>query len=138
MSGVNAFGTALKRGDGEVTEVFTTIANVTSIQGPGIERETLDVTAHDSADGWREFLGGVVDGGEIEIELNYDPAKHDALVSDFGDSEPRNYKLVFPNGAEWAVSLIMSEFEQEAPFDDKLSATITYKVSGKPTLTAPE
>ncbi|MFD5297221.1 phage tail tube protein [Streptomyces mutabilis] len=137
MAGLDAFGTKLQRGDGAATEVFTDIANVTNITPPSIERETYDVTAHDSPDAWREFIGGLKDGGEVEIELNYDPREHDSLVTDFGDTEPRNYKILFPGTlGSWSFAAIMSGFESEAPHDDKLSATVTFKVSGKPTITA--
>jgi predicted secreted protein len=136
MAGLDAFGTQLKRGDGAGPEVFTAIANVTSIEGPGIERETIDVTAHDSEDGWMEFVGGLKDGGEVEIEVNYDPADHDTLIADFEDENPRNYQLVFPDPGTttWTLSLILSGFEPEAPYDDKLAANITFKVNGKPVL----
>ena len=50
MSGINAFGTQLKRGDGAGPEVFTSIADATGISGPGLSRETLDVTSHGSPD----------------------------------------------------------------------------------------
>jgi predicted secreted protein len=138
MPGLDAFGTELQRGDGATpTEVFTAIANVTSIEGPGIERETLDVTAHNSPDGWMEFVGGLKDGGEVELEVNYDPSDHDTLIADFEDEAPRNYRLVFPDPAAttWGLSLILTGFEPEAPYDDKLAAAITFKVNGKPTLT---
>lgn len=139
MSGINAFGTQLQRGDGtEGTEVFTAIANVTSIKGPELKRETLDVTAHDTADAWAEFVGSIKDGGEVSLDVNYDPAKHDSLVQDFDDSAPRNYKLVFPvtPSVVWSFPALLTEFSSEAPYDDKLAASITFKVSGKPTIGA--
>jgi predicted secreted protein len=137
MAGLDAFGTQLQRGDGATpTETFSPIANVTDITPPGIERETYDVTAHDSEDGWREFIGGLKDGGEVEIELNYDPREHDSLVADFADGVPRNYKVVWPNTlGSWAFKAILTNFEPEAPHDDKLAASATFKVSGKPTIT---
>lgn len=136
MAGIDGFGAALKRGDGADPEVFTAIGNTTNIEGPGIERETIDVTAHDSTDAWREFLGGLKDGGEVSVDLNYDPSKHDALVADFDDEEPRNYQLVFPDSGSttWSFAAILTEFNPEAPHDDKLAASLTFKVSGKPTL----
>lgn len=137
MAGLDAFGIALKRGDGvSPTEVFTAIGSVTSVSGPEIERETYDVTAHDSVDGWREFIGGLKDAGEVSIEVNYDPRVHDDLIDDFEDTKPRNYKMVFPGGiGEWDLNLIMTGFSQQAPVDDKLSAELKFKVSGKPTIT---
>ncbi|GAA3223272.1 phage tail tube protein [Actinocorallia longicatena] len=137
MSGLNAFGTLLKRGNGAPSEVFTAIANVTSINPPGMSRETLDMTAHDSEDGWMEFLGGLKDGGEVSTDINYMPAVHDTLIADFDDDEPRNYQIVFPDPDQttWTVAVILTGFEPEAPYDDKLSASLTWKVSGKPDLT---
>ncbi|GHH68436.1 putative secreted protein [Streptomyces umbrinus] len=136
MAGLDAFGTQLQRGDGAPGETFSPIANVTDITPPGIERETYDVTAHDSLEGWREFIGGLKDGGEVEIEVNYDPREHDGLVADFADALPRNYKVVWPGAlGNWAFGAILTNFEPEAPHDDKLAASLTFKVSGKPVLT---
>ena len=137
MAGLDAFGTQLKRGDGATpTEVFTAIANVTDITPPALERETLDVTSHGSPDAWREHIGGLKDGGEVEIEINYDPREHDALVADLEDEDPRNYKVVWPKSlGEWSFAAILTNFEPEAPHDDKLAASLTFKVSGKPTIT---
>ena len=136
MAGLDAFGTQLQRGDGAGPETFTSIANVTDITPPGLERETLDVTSHGSPDAWREFIGGLKDGGEVEIEVNYDPREHDALVADFEDDAPRNYKILWPKAlGSWAFAAVLKNFEPEAPHDDKLAASLTFKVSGKPEIT---
>ena len=139
MSGLDAFGIAFQRSDmATPTPVFTAIGNVTSVSGPEIERETYDVTAHDSADGWREFIGGLKDGGEVSLEINYDPDKHDVLIADFGDTTARDYKMVWPaaaGGGNWAIKAFLTGFSQEAPVDDKLSAELTFKVTGKPVIT---
>lgn len=135
MAGLDAFGTQLQRGDGATPEVFTPLANVTDITPPGLERETYDVTAHDSEDAWREFIGGLKDGGEVELDLNYDPREHDSLIADFSDAVPRNYKVVWPGTlGNWTFKAVITGFEPEAPHDDKLAASVTYKVSGKPTI----
>ena len=136
MAGIDGFGTQFKRGDGGGPEVFTAIADATGISGPGLSRETLDVTSHQSPEQWMEFVGGLKDGGEVSVDVNYDPANHDALIADFDDDEPRNYQLVFPDPDEttWAFSAILTGFEPDAPYDDKLSASLTFKVSGKPTI----
>lgn len=136
LAGNDAFGTQLQRGDGGDPETFTAIANVTSIGGPGLTRNTIDLTAHDSPDAWMEFKGGLKDGGEISADVNYDPATHDSLVDDLADADPRNYQLVFPDTAAttWTIKAILSGFEPGAPHDDKLTASLTFKISGKPVL----
>lgn len=142
MSGQDGFGTRFQRGDGATpTEAFTTMANVTNISGPERQRETIDMTAHDSPDGWREFVGGLKDGGEISLDINYDPSEdtHD-LDDDFADRVPRNYRIVIlPDTADehtWSIGGILTNVGDEFPHDDKMARSITVKVSGKPTLVA--
>ncbi|MFD9064183.1 phage tail tube protein [Kitasatospora purpeofusca] len=137
MAGIDGFGTQLKRGDGATpSETFTGIGEMTSIGGPSLARDTYDVTTHGSPDQWREFIGGLKDGGEVSGDVNYDPSLHDFLVADLEDKSPRTYQIVFPDPEQttWTFKAILTGFEPSAPFDDKLSASLTWKVSGKPTL----
>ena len=136
MAGQDGFGTLLKRGDGADPEVFTAIGDPTGISGPGLSRETIDVTSHGSPDQWMEFVGGLKDGGEVSVDINLQPGVHGPLADDFDDTEPRNYQIVFPDPDEttWNFKAIMTGFEWDAPYDDKLSASLTFKVTGKPTL----
>lgn len=136
MAGRDAFGT--KFGFESVTPgTFTDVANVTNITAPSIERETLDVTSHGSTEGWQEFLGGLKNGGELSVEVNYDPDLHDDLVEHFDEGAPTKYKITWPAavGGSWTFNAVMTGFAPEAPYDDKLSAEISFQVSGKPTLT---
>lgn len=136
MAGMDGFGVQLKRGDGEVSETFTAIADVTNLSGPGLSRETLDVTSHGSPDAYMEFLGGLKDAGEVSADINYQPSVHDVLVADFDDPAPRNYQIVFPDtgATTWTVKAILTGFEPEVPYDDKATASLTFKISGKPTI----
>jgi predicted secreted protein len=136
MAGIDGFGTQLQRGDGGSPQSYTSIANCTGITPPGMSRETIDVTTHGSPDGWMEFLGGLKDGGEVSADVNYDPSEHDILVDDFADALPRSYRIVFPDpdATSWTFQAILTGFEPDAPYDDKLTATLTWKISGKPVL----
>lgn len=135
MAGLDAFGTQLQRSDMGASPVFTSIANVTTFKGPKIKRNTADVTAHDSPTRWMEFIGTLVDGGDVAIDINYDPSFHNALISDFQDTAARNYKLIYPLGSStWSFSAFLTDFEAQAPVDGKLSASVTFKVTGKPVL----
>ena len=46
----------------------TVVGSLTSIGGIEASAETVDVTALDNADGYKEFLGGFKDGGEVPLE----------------------------------------------------------------------
>jgi len=138
---IKAHGTLLKIGDGQPSEVFTTIAEVTEISGPSLEQESLEVTSHDSSGGFREFVGGLIDGGEITLTINYVPteATHNAttgLIADLKNMIVRNFQLVFPDSGSttWNLSALVQSFEPTEPVDDKLGADVTLKVTGEPTL----
>jgi predicted secreted protein len=138
MAGLDAFGTAFQMGDGAAPEVFTALANCTGITPPGIERETIDVTSHGSPEQWMEFIAGLKNGGEVSLELNYDPREHDVPLQEqlASDGDPRNFKIVWPKQlGEWSFAAVMTGFAPDAPYDDKLSAEVKFQVSGKPTMT---
>ncbi|KLL11578.1 MULTISPECIES: phage tail tube protein [Protofrankia] len=141
MPGIDAFGTQFKR-DTTGAGVFAAIANVSDVSGPSREREGIEVTAHDSPDQYREFVKGLKDGGEVEITINYDPGAvtHADLDADFEEKPLRDYQVVIlPGEADehtWEFSALITNIGDEFPHDDKMERTVTFKISGKPTLTA--
>lgn len=138
MANYDAFGTKLKRGG----TGGTAIAQVTNIGGPGMSVETYDVTSHDSTGKWREFVSGLKDGGEISLDLNFDPANATQKAAaggalfDMTAGTATNYALVFPDSAttSWTFNAFVTAFEPTAPHDGKLTATCTLKITGAPTL----
>lgn len=137
---IHAIGTLLKRGDGGGPEVFTTIAEVRSITGPGLTTDTIDVTNHDTSQGYREFISGLQDGGEFSFDINYIPsnATHNnttGLLRAFDQKTINNYRLVFPDATTWNFRGLVRQVSITAPIDGQLTASVAVKVSGKPTLT---
>lgn len=138
-----AFGTLLKIGDGTTpTEVFATVAEVKEIGGPSLELETVDVTSHSSAGGWREFVGTLLNGGEVELTLNFVPDNptQDAstgLIADMVARTKRNFQLVFPDVAAttWDFTALVTGFEITSAVDGALEAECTLQITGAPTLT---
>ncbi|WP_395674702.1 phage tail tube protein [Inquilinus sp.] len=136
-------GTILGIGDGATpTEAFTALAEVVNISGPGMSRDTPDVTHMASPEGWREFIAGLKDGGELTVELNHLPgnATHDladGLLGLFVSGAKTNVKMTFPvtPAVFWILPIIVSAFEPDLPLDDKATLSATFKVAGKPTLT---
>jgi len=138
---IAAKGTLLKIGDGADPEVFTTIAEVMNISGPSLSMDAIDVTNQSSVNGWKESIGGLLDGGEITFDINYLPtdATHNAtagLINDMQNRTLRNFQLVFPDASSttWSFSALITGFEPSADVSDKLTASVTLKISGQPTL----
>lgn len=125
-----AKGTFLKKGT-------VTIAEVTSITGPNVTAETIDVTSHSTTDNFREYIAGWRDGGTVTIEGNFTGATNsgqDTLLTDLQDGTVASYSLVFPNSMQWTFSAIVTEFQTTAPHDGKLGFSASFKITGKPTL----
>lgn len=143
MAGIDAHGVELYRSDMEVSATFSKIGNVLSISGPNRTRDTYDTTDHDSEDGFREFIGGLRDAGELTFSIHYNPntASHAQLDQDFLDVDPRDYRLVTPPAVDqyqWDFSGIITQLGDEFPFDGKMERSVTIKITGKPVLTAVE
>lgn len=136
-SATTGFGVLLQI---DIASTFTTIAEVTSLSGPSISRDAIDVTSMDSTNGWREFIGGVIDGGEVTAEVNFLPAAatHQAVTDLLADytQAPGSFKIVWTDSGttEWAFSGIVTDFSPGAEIDGQLTASITIKVSASMTL----
>lgn len=128
MAGVDGFGSKFYRMSGTSS---TAVAGVTSIGGPDLQGETIDITDMDSTNGFMEFLPGLVDGGEVELEMNYTKAET-ALVHALWRTTG-SYKIVFSDSSNWAFTGFMTGLSNEAPHDDRVQASTSWKISGKPT-----
>jgi predicted secreted protein len=135
MSGIDAFGTKWSIStDNGVT--FTDVADVTQVGVLDVKVDTIETSSHDSADQWRTFVGGMKDGGELKMEVNYDPAAHGTIFSNLGGA-PIDQKVTLSDAGAAVVAFngIITGFQAQAPYDDKLSASVTIKVSGAPVIT---
>ena len=135
-----AYGSALQLGDGATPEVFTSIAEITELTPPTMSRDSIDVTSHGSADGYREFISGLRDGGEVDFKANWLPTNstHDfttGLGETFNDNSTHNFKIILPNTlATISFSGFLTAFETELPLEEQGALSGTIKVSGKPTI----
>lgn len=125
-------------GDGATPEVWTEIADATGFAGPGLSRETHDATNSASPDDYREIIGGLKDGGEYTIDLDFVPGSTglDTLLAHFESNALVNYRITYPNGHTWTAAALITALDPNAPIDDKMTIPATFKVSGKPVLAA--
>ena len=109
---------------------------VHEIEGPGIINELLETTNFGSTNGYREFIAGPKDGGEIKLGIWYDPtaATHDGstgLVADANGGTSRAFAVNWSgSGVSWSGSGIITEFMPKGSFEDVLAADVTIKVTG--------
>lgn len=129
-----ALGTALKIGT-------SAVAGLTSIGGLELSADTIDVTTLDSVDGYRKYIGGLKDAGEVAISGFFNPTDttgQQTLLTALESGAETEMSIVFPTtiGYTWSFNAIVTGFSTGAELEDAVTFESTLKVSGKPTLAA--
>ena len=157
MAGFSGLGTILRMsstgGTIGTTSTAAGMADLTNISGPSMSAEEIDVSSYDSASGYREFVSGFLDAGEISLEGNLTQSGGASdLVTAFNDSLERQFVVVFPATGltastglgtnwpgyylRWVLDGTVTGVETAAPYDDKLSFSATVRLTGEPFLVA--
>ncbi len=115
------------------------IAEIENIGDIGLTAETIDVTNHDSANSVKEFIGGLLDGGDISLEGNFIPGNTTGQVAMWTALQARTvqaFVMTFPTAvtATWTFSAVVTDFKTKHPIKDKLGFTAKLKISGLPVL----
>lgn len=120
----------------------TTIANIISIGGPDESKDSLDISTMDSATKFREFIPGMLDGSEITMEINYDGSAAgtandlntlyrstatETITIDFNDHATPS------SASSFACVGFITTLGHAIPFDDKITQSLTIKLTGVPT-----
>lgn len=115
---------------------YVDVAEVTNITPPSADIDQIDVTHMQSPNRYREFIDGLIDAGECSFDINFVPGNStddrmfELLALPIGTNHNRNCRISFPNGATWSFSATLTGYEPDVPTDDKMTATVTFKVSG--------
>lgn len=134
MSAQKANGTLLKQGT-------VTIGSLSKIKPPEKSADTIDVTTIDVIDGYKKFIAGFKDGGEVTVEGYFDFTDQGQLALDtsFDAGTTDTYTIAFPTsiGATFTFSGVVTKYGVgEVNSKDALGFSATIKVAGKPTLAA--
>ena len=117
-------------------------AEIVDIQIGGISREAVDVTEMSDVVGagnigGREFIPTrLADPGELTLEVHFDP----------DDTPPVNLPaevidITFPQASgettptKWSATGFCTSYDAAVPLEDKMTATITIKITGDITIT---
>lgn len=113
------------------------IANLTSIGEIGIESEEIDVTDHDSPNGYKEFEPGMKDAGEVSLAGNIkDESNVEKMLALAESQSMEEWEVTYPSGAKWSFSGFVKSFKDgEKTPDGVATFSASIRISGKPTYT---
>lgn len=120
-----------------VANALVPFAEVTEMTPPGTSRDSVDFTHFGSPDYHREFKPGLSDAGEMTMTYNLVPGLLDdaAIATHMTSRLVEPWRVVFPNGAKLDFNGFATSHERATPMDDKMTGSVTFKVTGKPVLT---
>jgi predicted secreted protein len=133
---LKGMGTALKGGSAGTT---TTVAYLTAIQGLDLSAATIETTALDTTGGYKTFVGGIKDAGDVSISGHFDPSKHTGLLTDFNAGTANPYIIEFSDkgttsGTQWQFNAIVTQYKTAPDMNGLVTFDAKLKVSGAPTL----
>jgi predicted secreted protein len=133
MGAARGIGATLAKG-------VTSIGVLTSIKAPEKSADTVETTTLDSSDGFKTFLQGMRDGGEMTASGYFDVsdtgqiAMNTAIEAGTVDA----YTITYPAGMgspTFTFNGIVTKFVVgEANLEDAVTFEVTLKISGKPSL----
>lgn len=121
-----------------IASVFTDVPYCQSITGPDETFDTIDVTTHSSTGGYREFITGLADGGELTVTLNWHPdeATHAALQDALTNRELTPFQLSWSALDNYATLNLMdfdgyvTGLSRSSPTDAQITRDLTIKITG--------
>lgn len=130
---VAGVGTLFRRWSGSA---WVNLAEINNITGPGMTRDTIDVTSLDSTGGYREFITGFRNPGTLSMSMNFTRASFDTMQTDFESDSAQNYEIVLPDDENTTVEFegYVTEIPLTIPPDDKVTVDVTIQISGQVTV----
>ncbi len=127
---VAGVGTVFNRWNGSA---WVAVAEINSITGPSMSRDTIDVTSLDSTGGYREFITGFRNAGTVVLAMNFTRDTYELMKTDFESNTAQNYQIDLPDveGTSLDFEGLVTELPLTIPADDKITADVTIQVTGK-------
>ena len=118
------------------TSAWEAIAEILSYDGPNKKRDTIDVTNMDSTGGYKEFIGGFRDSGELKCPMNFTRDSYDLMNDDFESNTKQTYELAIPDDDNTTFSFLglVTELAFKADTSKQITADVSIKVSGQITI----
>jgi len=126
---------------------YTNIAKIRDMSGPSISRNEIEIADRSMTTYYNEYIGGRVDPGAISFGLTWDPIADTTHAQTAGTGLLSDFETEQCTLATWQWQLdgcggtatftfdgFVSGFDVDDPMDDVLTAELTIKISGKPTL----
>ena len=116
----------------DTTQTWEAISRIMSIEGLDSTQDTVDVTTLDSEGGYREHIGGLRDAGTLSLPMAFRKDTYTQMRADFEADDLVKYRMVLPDLSIFEFMGKVVGLSVAVPLEDKVTATASIKISGKP------
>ena len=116
------------------------VAGLKSISGVEVSADQTDVTDLGNQDGYKEYVAGFKDGGEVPVSgyMDGEDKGQEEIYKYLENGEVVDCEIRFPPkiGKSWYFKGIVTKFSTGVEVEDAVTFDASIKVSGKPSLEA--
>ena len=106
------------------------IAEVFNLNPPSQTDDVVEATHYGSPNRRREYIAGLVESGEVSFDMNYVPGSDSDELINAAQGVEKRLRITFPNGVTQVFNAVRQGYEKNAPIDDRMTATVTFRVTG--------
>jgi predicted secreted protein len=117
------------------------IANIYSLTGPSLTKETVDSTALDTPNGYRQFIGSLKNSGTLAFSLLFTSGGYEVIKGFYDSNTSVQFRITLPDkatveghGSQFVFHGLVTELPLTVPVEDKVTCDVTVKISGAVTL----
>ena len=114
------------------------IAEITDIGEFGGARGDVNVTSHDSAGNYEEYIAGMIEGGEFTCTCNFvasDTEGQMAAIVDCLAGTRQIYTITMASGSTFVATMHVKSYKIQNSLKDAMKLILVFKVDGQPTFT---
>lgn len=132
---LDAYGTLFQIGTGTTTTLVT-VGEVKNISGPNYSRTILETSSMDSTSQHRTYIHGFANGGDITLDIQYDPGNttHQELTDGIVGKQEKYMLINWSDGTvtttNFSAKCLVESFQPTANFDGVLMASVNLKITG--------
>jgi predicted secreted protein len=129
MAKIKSFGVA-------VSVATNAIGGLTDVSVSGTDVTFVDITTHDSTGGFKEFVGGLKDGGTLELSGKYDIADTGQIYLRANPGESASCVVTLSDSSTASFTAIVGGYSITNPLDDAVDFSASLKITGAVTYAA--
>ena len=117
------------------------LSEISDISGPDFSKDEIEVTALDTKGGFKSYIGGLKDAGNMTLEMNFDQATFATLFDIFlkdGDAGVFWFAVILNdnpteiNKSAFWFQASVNQTPIRVSAGDRATATVTLRISGEP------